>query len=111
VITLPAEQTFGLELRLAREWSAAARERLQRLPAFARGMVARGVERYAEEHGIPVITPEVMQAVRAAAEARFGRAFRFAEFPRTSPTPPDPPPRPEAAGGPGALDRGTAEPV
>ena len=111
VITLPAEQTFGLELRLAREWSATARERLQRLPAFARGMVARGVDRYAEEHGIAVVTPEVMQAVRAAAEARFGRAFRFAEFPRTSPTPPDPPPRPEAAGGPGALDRGTAEPV
>ncbi len=94
VITLPAEQTFGLPVRLARGWTAAARERLQRLPAFARGMVARGVERYAEERGIPVITPEVMQAVRQAAEARFGRTFRFAEFSRTPPSPPDPPPHP-----------------
>jgi hypothetical protein len=39
-------------------------------------------ERYAAEQGIAVVTPEVLQAVRERAEARFGRTFRFTEFSR-----------------------------
>jgi hypothetical protein len=61
-------------------WSAAAQARLQRLPAFARGMIAKGVERYATEHGITLITPEVMHTVRTQAEQRFGRRFSFRAF-------------------------------
>jgi hypothetical protein len=80
VITLAAEQTFGLEPRLTLTWSAAAQARLQRLPSFARGMVARGVEQYAREQGIYLITPEVMQKVRERAEQRFGRRFSFRPF-------------------------------
>jgi radical SAM protein with 4Fe4S-binding SPASM domain len=79
-ITLPAEQTFGFEPRFTLTWSAEAQTRLQRLPSFARGMVAKGVERYASEHGITQITPEVMQAVRQRAEQRFGRRFNFRTF-------------------------------
>jgi radical SAM protein with 4Fe4S-binding SPASM domain len=82
VLALPAEQTFGLEPRFTLRWSTAAQERLQRLPSFARGMVAKGVERYAREHGITLITPEVMQAVRERAEQRFGRRFSFRAFSR-----------------------------
>ncbi|MBI3780145.1 MAG: radical SAM protein [candidate division NC10 bacterium] len=82
VITLPEEQTFGLEARLTLQWSEAAKDRLSRLPSFARGMVIKGVEQYAAEHGIAVITPEVLRAVRERAEARFGRVFRFTEFSR-----------------------------
>jgi radical SAM protein with 4Fe4S-binding SPASM domain len=82
VITLPAEQTFGFEPRFTLTWSAAAQARLRRLPSFARGMVAQGVERYAVEHGLTLITPEVMQAVRARAEQRFGRHFSFRAFVR-----------------------------
>ncbi len=80
VITLPAEQTFGFEPHYTLTWSEAAQARLQRLPAFARGMVARGVERYAREHSIPLITPEVMQIVRQQAEQRFGGRFNFRTF-------------------------------
>jgi radical SAM protein with 4Fe4S-binding SPASM domain len=80
VITLPTEQTFGFEPRFTLTWSNAAQARLQRLPSFARGMVAKGVERYATEHGITCITPEVMQEVRARAEQRFGRRFTFRTF-------------------------------
>lgn len=80
VITLPAEQTFGVEPRFMLTWSAEAQDRLQRLPAFARGMVAQGVERYAQEHGISYITPDVMQTVRERAEQRFGRRFNFRAF-------------------------------
>lgn len=79
-ITLPAEQTFGFEPRFTLTWSEAAQARLQRLPSFARGMVAKGVERYATEHSIALITPEVMQTVRAQAEQRFGRRFTFRAF-------------------------------
>jgi hypothetical protein len=79
-ITLPAEQTFGFEPRFTLTWSAAAQERLQRLPAFARGMVAKGVERYAREHSLSLVTPEIMQIVREQAEQRFGRRFSFRTF-------------------------------
>jgi len=82
VITLPEEQTFGLEPRFVLKWSDAAKERLTRLPSFARGMVAKGAEQYAAEQGIAVITPEVLQAVRERAEKRFGRTFKFTEFSR-----------------------------
>jgi radical SAM protein with 4Fe4S-binding SPASM domain len=84
-ITLPDEQTFGLDVQLAVEWSPEARARLQRLPSFARGMVAKGVERYAAAHAIRRITPEVMRAVREQAEARFGRRFTFNPFSRDVP--------------------------
>ena len=80
VIALPSEQTFGFEPRFTLVWSEAAQARLRRLPSFARGMVAKGVERYATEEGITCITPEVMQAVRARAEQRFGRRFTFRTF-------------------------------
>jgi radical SAM protein with 4Fe4S-binding SPASM domain len=80
LITLPEEQTFGLEAPLTLEWSDEAKERLRRLPSFARGMVVKGAERYAAEQGIAVITPEVLQAVRERAEARFGTGVRFTQF-------------------------------
>ena len=32
--------------------------------------------------GFAIITPEVLQAVRERAEARFGRTFKFTEFSR-----------------------------
>ncbi|MGH7411245.1 MAG: radical SAM protein, partial [Candidatus Methylomirabilis sp.] len=61
VITLSEEQTFGLEARLTFQWTDAAKERLRRLPSFARGMVVNGAERYATEQRITVITLEVLQ--------------------------------------------------
>lgn len=42
----------------------AARERLERVPAFVRGMVLRIYTDYALEHGIATITPEVMDTAR-----------------------------------------------
>ncbi|MEW6323848.1 MAG: radical SAM protein [Nitrospirota bacterium] len=84
-ITLPQEQTFGLEVAFTLAWRDDAKERLRRLPSFARGMVARAVERYAAEQGIDVITPGLMQTVREQAEARLGRRFKFSEFSREAP--------------------------
>jgi radical SAM protein with 4Fe4S-binding SPASM domain len=84
-IRLTEEQTFGLAVQETLPWTEAARARLNALPSFARGMVARGVERYAAENGIATITPEVMQTVRSAAESRMGKSFKFSEFTRTPP--------------------------
>jgi len=80
VISLPEEQTFGFDAQLTLTWSEAAQARLKRLPSFARGMVAKSVERYASEHGLSVITPDIMQAVRERAEQRYGRRFNFRSF-------------------------------
>jgi hypothetical protein len=46
-------------------WSAAARERLGRVPGFVRGMVKRIYSDYAAERGIAEITPEVMDRARS----------------------------------------------
>lgn len=45
-------------------WSRAARARLDRVPAFVRGMVMKIYGEYAKERGIDEITPEVMDRAR-----------------------------------------------
>lgn len=45
-------------------WSPAARERLERVPAFVRGMVKKIYGEWAVERGIAEITPEVMDEAR-----------------------------------------------
>ncbi len=45
-------------------WDAAARERLDRVPSFVRGMVMRIYNDYAKERGIKVVTPQVMDTAR-----------------------------------------------
>jgi AdoMet-dependent heme synthase len=87
VISLSDEQTFGFDAPLTIDWSPEAKARLQRLPSFARGMVVKGVERYAASVGLTHITPEVMQAVRQQAETRYGRRFSFRAFFRGGPQP------------------------
>ncbi len=48
-------------------WTDDAKERLGRVPVFLRGMVKKGVERYAAASGIRVITPDVMSELRKRA--------------------------------------------
>ena len=47
------------------QWSAEARERLDRVPAFVRGMVKRIYTDYAREHDIECVTPAVMDRARS----------------------------------------------
>lgn len=46
-------------------WTPEAMERLERVPRFVRGMVKRIYTDYAQERGIPRITPEVMDRARS----------------------------------------------
>jgi hypothetical protein len=45
-------------------WSAAAHERLERIPGFVRGMVKKIYTEYAVDRGITEITPEIMDRAR-----------------------------------------------
>ena len=47
------------------EWSTEARERLERVPNFVRGMVKKIYGDYARERGIREITPAVMDTARS----------------------------------------------
>ena len=47
------------------EWSPEARDRLEKVPSFARGMVKRIYTDYARERGIEMITPGTMDQARA----------------------------------------------
>ncbi len=46
-------------------WEDAATARLKKVPVFLRGMVKKGLERYAKEKGLRVITPEIMEEMRS----------------------------------------------
>ncbi len=46
-------------------WEDSARERLGQIPVFVRGMVTRSVESYCKQHGIAVVTAEVLQEIRS----------------------------------------------
>jgi radical SAM protein with 4Fe4S-binding SPASM domain len=46
-------------------WEEAARERMKQIPSFVRGMVTRAVESHCRRSGIPVVTPAVLEEIRA----------------------------------------------
>ena len=71
LIDLPADQTFGLEVSYELQWDSAARDRLEAIPSFARGMVVRAVEAYARSSGRSLITGEILAEVRQTWGARF----------------------------------------
>ncbi len=47
------------------EWSVEAKDRLEKVPSFARGMVKRIYTDYARERAIAVLTPAVMDRARS----------------------------------------------
>jgi radical SAM protein with 4Fe4S-binding SPASM domain len=71
VIELPAALTFGLPVDYQLTWEPGARERLQAIPSFARGMVVKAVEAYARGRGESVITATLLADVRAKWGGRF----------------------------------------
>lgn len=61
----PAAVEYGQADRPALRWEPEARERMQRIPAFVRGMVTRAVESWCEKNAVEVVTAEVLEAIRA----------------------------------------------
>ena len=64
-VSLPEEQTLGAKVRYGMPWTPEARQRLERVPGFARSMVVRSVEAFAREQGHTRVTPELMQEAKA----------------------------------------------
>jgi len=71
VIELPATLTFGVPVDYQLTWEPAARERLQAIPSFARGMAVKAVEAYARGRGEQVITAAILADVRRTWGGRF----------------------------------------
>ncbi|MGR3220602.1 MAG: radical SAM protein [Candidatus Anammoxibacter sp.] len=63
-IKLREEDIFGMKAEFNLEWTDEAKERLEKVPSFIRGMAIRGAEKYAKENDLNKVTPEVMKAAR-----------------------------------------------
>jgi radical SAM protein with 4Fe4S-binding SPASM domain len=68
---------YGQEFTPVLTWSAAARSRLDRIPSFVRGVVAKRVEDWARERGLHEITPELLGEIRNAMPIDFSKRKPF----------------------------------
>ena len=59
------------------QWTPEAQKRLERIPSFARGMVVKGIEKFAEERGIALIDEDVMKKSREQMIEKRGAMFPF----------------------------------
>jgi len=76
-ITLKIEDTLGLEVEFKTSWTPEAKQRLERIPSFARGMVVKGIESFAEKHGFSVIDQAVVKRSREEMITKRGAMFPF----------------------------------
>ncbi len=56
---------YGHEVVQSIRWTPEAEERMQRIPAFVRGMVVKSVEKWCHERGISEITAEQLNEIRS----------------------------------------------
>ncbi len=76
-ITLKIEDTLGLEVEFHITWTPEAKQRLERIPSFARGMVVKGIEKFAEERNISLIDEAVVKKSREEMIEKRGAMFPF----------------------------------
>lgn len=73
----PAGVTYGSAVASELGWSPAAAARLQRIPSFVRGVVAKRLEDYARERGLDEVTEDLMIEVRRALPIDFSKRRPF----------------------------------
>jgi len=73
----PHAVTYGAEFEPALAWSPAARERVERIPSFVRGVVMQRLEEYARRQGVREITLEMLAEVRSAMPIDFSKRRPF----------------------------------
>jgi hypothetical protein len=69
--------TYGGEFEPALVWSPAARERMERIPSFVRGVVMQRLEDYARRQGVREVTIEMLSEVRSAMPIDFSKRRPF----------------------------------
>lgn len=47
-------------------WTAEAKERVERIPPFVRGMVLKAIEAYAQQQGLTEITPNIVDEAKGS---------------------------------------------
>jgi hypothetical protein len=77
VLAPPREVTYGGAFTPALAWTAEARQRVERIPSFVRGVVMERVERFAREAGHTTVTPELLAEVRRAMPIDFSKRRPF----------------------------------
>ena len=77
LVARPEVAYGGAAVKPALAWDEAARQRLQRIPSFVRGVVTRRVEEFARTHGIATVTPELLGEIRRAMPVDFSRRRPF----------------------------------
>jgi radical SAM protein with 4Fe4S-binding SPASM domain len=68
---------YGEDFAPALVWSAAARDRVSRIPSFVRGVVMARVESWARKQGRREITPELLTEIRGAMPIDFSKSKPF----------------------------------
>ncbi len=69
--------TYGSTPAASLAWDPAARERVQRIPSFVRGIVVQRVEEWARAHGLETVTPELLGEIRRAMPVDFSKKRPF----------------------------------
>src|SRR5690606_30802464 len=77
VIERQREVTYGMAAPATMAWAPAARQRLERVPSFVRGVVTARVEAWARQRGYAEITPAVMDEVRRSLPVDFSKRMPF----------------------------------
>jgi radical SAM protein with 4Fe4S-binding SPASM domain len=77
VIEQVREVAYGQDFTPALAWSAAAEERVRRIPSFVRGVVMKRVEDYARRQGRREVTPELLREIRSAMPIDFSKKKPF----------------------------------
>jgi AdoMet-dependent heme synthase len=68
---------YGDDFAPALVWAESARERMERIPSFVRGVVMERVEDYARRHGRREVTAELLAEVRSALPIDFSKRRPF----------------------------------
>ena len=61
----PTEIQYGQPVERTIHWEDAAVQRMEKVPAFVRGMVTRSVESHCRKNDITTVTPEVLEQIRS----------------------------------------------
>jgi proto-chlorophyllide reductase subunit len=68
---------YGADFEPVLAWSPAARERMQRIPSFVRGVVMQRMEDFARKQGVREITLDMLAEVRSAMPIDFSKRRPF----------------------------------
>jgi AdoMet-dependent heme synthase len=77
VIERVRDTLYGQDFQPALVWAEAARARLDRIPSFVRGVVAKRVEDWARARGLTEVTPELLTEIRGAMPIDFSKRKPF----------------------------------